>query len=385
MSAFKHRRTLLSALLVSSLGMGLLTGCDDTPDVIKIGVAQPLTGKKSPQGIDLLNGVKMAADELNKTGIKVKGKKVKIEIVAVDDQANAETGKIVAQQLVDAGVVAVIGHFNSGVSIAAAPIYAAKDIPQLSTSTNAKYTALGLSTTFRLVANDTMQAKAIGSFAANNLNATRFAVVDDSTPYGKDLAAGAATQLDLYKKEIVFKQSFDNTTTAFEGLAQKLKDGNIDVIVTTMSDFQVLALLENLKKIDYTRISVLGGDTIKTTAMLKGLGMVAGIYASSPVLEALEFQTGSTFLDKYRAIYKVDPAYAGYYTYDAMYAIADAIGRAGSVKPKDIGTMLRKSDPYVPVTNSFKFDEKGDQRYGAVSVYNMATGKWLSQVRSDTW
>ena len=38
--------------------------------------------------------------------------------------------------LVDAGVVAVIGHLNSGVSIETAPIYAAKSIPQIAISTN---------------------------------------------------------------------------------------------------------------------------------------------------------------------------------------------------------------------------------------------------------
>ena len=115
------------------------------------------------------NGVKLAVDELNKQGFKIKGKPVTLEVVAVDDRANADTGKQVAQQLVDAGVVAVIGHLNSGVSIAAAPLYAEKNIAQLAISTNPKYTELGHATTFRLVANDTLQAKAIGSFASGNM------------------------------------------------------------------------------------------------------------------------------------------------------------------------------------------------------------------------
>lgn len=181
------RLLALSAVLSSAL----LQGCDSVPSVIKIGVAQPLTGNLSALGQDLLNGVNMAVEELNKEGYKVKGKTVTFEVVAVDDRANAETGKEVAQQLVDAGVVAVIGHLNSGVSIAAAPIYAAKGIPQLAISTNPKYTELGLDTTFRLVANDKLQAKAIGSYSASQFSGTKFALLDDGTPYGKDLAAGA--------------------------------------------------------------------------------------------------------------------------------------------------------------------------------------------------
>ena len=79
----------------------------------------------------------------------------------------------------DAGVVAVIGHPIPGVSIEAAPIYAAKDIAQIAISTNPKFTQLGLNSTFRMVANDTRQARAIGSFAATQLSASRYAALDD--------------------------------------------------------------------------------------------------------------------------------------------------------------------------------------------------------------
>lgn len=379
-------RLLSITFLACALAYGLL-GCsmNSIPDVIKIGVAGPLTGNESPQGQDLLNGVKLAVAELNAQGFKVKGKTVMLEIVAVDDRAKADTAKEVAKQLVDAGVVAVIGHLNSGVSIPAAPIYAEKGIAQLAISTNVKYTALGLPTTFRLVANDGLQAKAIGSFAANQLNASKFAVVDDATPYGKDLAAGAAAQLTLAKKEVVFTQSFDNATTLFGGLAQKLKEGNVEVLVTTLSDFQMLALLEDLKKVNYTKISILGGDTIKTTLMQKGAGIVSGIYASSPILETREFAAGKEFLAKYLEAYKIEPAYAGHYTYDAMHVLAAAIRRAESADPKVITSTLSKADAYAPVTGSMKFDDKGDQRYGAIAVYSLRAGKWESLIRSDVW
>lgn len=378
---FTTRRVLLG--MFSS---AFLAGCmNNMPDVIKIGVAQPLSGNLAPQGNDLLNGVKLAVEELNKTGFKVKGKSVTLEIIAVDDRSNPETGKEVAKQLVDAGVVAVIGHLNSGVSIPAAPIYASNGIAQLAISTNPKYTALNLPTTLRIVANDTLQAKAIGSFAANQLNGTKFALVDDGTPYGKDLAAGAAAQLVAAKKTIAFSQSFDDKTIAFAALADKLKEGRVDVLVSTLNDFQVLALLDSLKKIDYTKISILGGDTIKTTLMLKGAGMVSGIYATSPIIEPAEFVAGKEFLAKYRAAFKIEPAYAGHYTYDAMYAVAAAIKRAESAKPAEITAALRKLDPYAPVTGSLKFDDKGDQRYGAISVYSLGAGKWESQLRSDIW
>jgi branched-chain amino acid transport system substrate-binding protein len=380
------RRTALSLLMISTLSTSaLLTGCDNIPDTIRIGVAQPLTGDQAALGQDLLNGVKLAVDELNKEGFIVKGKPVLIEIVAVDDRADAETGKAVAKQLVDAGVVAVIGHLNSGVSIATAPIYAEKNIAQLAISTHPKFTELGFNTTFRLVANDTLQAKAIGSFSASHFKATRYALLDDGTQYGKDLAAGASAQLKKGNKEIVLQKSFDDKTTAFDEVAAQMKAANVEVIVCTLNDYQILPLLEALKKIEFTDVRLLGGDTIKTTLALKGAGTIKGMFATSPILEPTEFTAGGAFLEKYRAAFKLEPAYAGHYTYDAMHVVASAIRLAESADPKKIVASLREKGGYAPVTGSMKWDEKGEQRYGAIGVYNARGSKWELQVRSDIW
>ncbi|MFY8044659.1 MAG: ABC transporter substrate-binding protein, partial [Rhodoferax sp.] len=159
---------------------------------------------------------------------------------------------------------------------------------------------------------------------------------------------------------------FDDKTTKFEEVAAKIKETGVEVVVSTLNDFQIVALLDALKAISYTNIKVLGGDTIKTTLMLKGAGVASGLFATSPILEAREFTAGGAFLDKYRAKYKIEPAYAGHYTYDAMYVLAAAIRRAESAKPEKIVATLRKIDGYAPVTGSMKWDAQGEQRYGVI-------------------
>jgi branched-chain amino acid transport system substrate-binding protein len=380
------RRSVIMAL--PALSTALLSGCQyfsSIPATIKIGVAQPLTGGLAPLGNDLLNGVKLAVDELNKQGYKVAGKSVTLEVVAVDDKANAEEGKKVAQQLIDAGIVAVIGHLNSGVSIATAPMYADKNIAQLAISTNPKFTELGLPTTLRIVANDNLQARAVGSFAASNIQGTKFAVVDDGTPYGKGLAEAAAKQLEG-KKTIALRQSFDDKTKDFAALADKLKADSIEVVVSTLNDFQVVALIEALKKVDYNKaITIMGTDTLKTSEMLKYAGDVAQLVCTSPVLEPGEFPGGVAFLAAFQAAFKAAPAYGAHYAYDATYAVSAAIRRAESANPKKVSEVLRKLDAYAPVTGSLKWDEKGEQRYATISVYGVTGGKWTSIVRSDQW
>ena len=384
-STFPFPGLTLAALAVSLFSITTLSGCDNPPDTVKIGVAMPLSGTFAVIGQDSLNGVKLAVAEINKEGFKIKGKPVTIEIMAVDDRSDPATAKEVATQLVEAGVVAVIGHFNSSTSIAAAPIYAEKDIAQLAISSDPKFTQLGLATTYRLNANNTLQAKAMGSFAVNQLHASKFAVVDDGTPVGKGLADGAAEEIKADKKELTIRQSFDLKTSAFDELAGKLKAGNVEVVISTLSDWQVLALLDALKKVEFTSVSILGSNLYKTVNMLKGVGMVRGLYATSPTLEIKEFSKGPEFVAKYRAAFNQEPVYGPHYNYDAMYILADAMNLAGSANPKKITKTLRTLDGYGPVTGIIKWNAVGEPLYGAIGVYSARAGNWELQIRSEKW
>jgi branched-chain amino acid transport system substrate-binding protein len=70
-----RRKAVTSALALGAVAAAaLLAGCDSAPSVIKIGVAQPMSGNLAALGQDMHNGVKLAVDELNKAGFKIKGK-----------------------------------------------------------------------------------------------------------------------------------------------------------------------------------------------------------------------------------------------------------------------------------------------------------------------
>lgn len=97
-SMARRRFSWALALLPTLVGAAILSGCSKVPDTIKIGVAQPLGGPLGALGQDLLNGVNLAVQELNRDGYTVDGKRVTLEVVAVDDKADAATGKTVAQR-----------------------------------------------------------------------------------------------------------------------------------------------------------------------------------------------------------------------------------------------------------------------------------------------
>src|SRR5437763_15764103 len=149
---------------------------------VKIGHVGPLTGGIAHLGKDNENGVRLAIDEANAAGIKIDGKDVKFTMVAEDDQADPKVGTTVAQKLVDARVVGVVGHLNSGTSIPASPIYNQAGIPVISGSaTNPKLTEQGFKNQFRVVGRDDQQGPAIASYLAAEKKPELVAVIDDAT------------------------------------------------------------------------------------------------------------------------------------------------------------------------------------------------------------
>jgi len=374
-----------SALLVGAAAA--LAACNRVPDVVKIGVGAPLTGPLAPEGQDLLHGVELAAAEINADGgMRISGKRVKVEIVSADDKANPVDGDVAARRLVDAGVVAAIAHLNSGVSIPMAAIYAEAGIPQLAISTKTEYTRQGLPTTLRLIANDDLQSKAIGSYALQMNGVGRIAVVDDSTPYGKGLADQAVAVITAAKREIGVRRSLNDKTTDFVDLAAALEDDKTDLLITTLSAFQVEALIKRLTRNGPSSIKILGGDALKTSALAEVGRRVGGIFATSPVLEAREFPNGNRFLARFRQRFGSDPVYGAHYTYDATHLIADALGRNASVDKKSLLAQLKKFDGNAPVTGTMRFDESGEQRFGSVGVYKLEPqGRWGLIYQADRW
>jgi branched-chain amino acid transport system substrate-binding protein len=374
------------AFAALSVGVLVLAGCGKSvPDTIKIGVAQPLSGTSAARGQDVLNGVNLAVNELNDKGYKIDGKLVKLEVVAKDDKADPETAKKVAQELVDEKVSVVIGHLSSDISAITVPIYKQGNVPQLYTSTATDLTKAGDGNTFRLLANDTLQAQALAGYLGDMLKASSVAIIFEDTAFGKPISKDLAATLGQQKKKVTLYQGVDNKLTDFSPHIAKLKAEKSDVIVAILRDNQLLPFLKQLNEAGLAETPVLATNSAKTPKVAKAPMDVNKLFVTSSAADAQEFIGGAAFLSKFRAAYKSEPVWGAHYAYDAVYVLADTFSRAESLKPDAIRAMLRTIDPTAPVTSSMRFDKDGEQRYAAFSVYRRVNGQWESLMRSDKW
>ncbi|MBI4697927.1 MAG: branched-chain amino acid ABC transporter substrate-binding protein [Nitrospirae bacterium] len=164
-----------------------IAGCvKKDENVIKIGIAGPMTGDQAKMGMDFRNGVTIATEEWNNRG-GVLGKK--IELVIGDDQRDPKQAVSVANKLVNQGAAGVIGHFNSSCSIPASDVYSRNNIPMITpASTNPELTDKGNYGVFRVCGRDDQQGKVAADYVISQLKIKRIAVINDKTTYGKGLS-----------------------------------------------------------------------------------------------------------------------------------------------------------------------------------------------------
>ena len=337
--------------------------------VVKIGHVAPLTGPQAHLGKDNENGARMAIDELNAKGLEIGGAKVKLELVPEDDQADPKQGTIVAQKLVDAKVNGVVGHLNSGTTIPASKIYSDAGLPQISGSaTNPKYTQQGFATTFRVMANDVQQGKVLGEYAAKQMAGKSVAIIDDRTAYGQGLADEFEKGAIAAGAKVVTREFTNDKATDFAAILTKIKSKKADVIFYGGMDAQGGPMTKQMKSLG-VKAKYLSGDGSCTPEYIKLAGEASeGQYCSLPGVPLDQMPGGKAFNDAFSAKYGQIQLYAPY-VYDAVLVMVDAMKRAKYLP--EIG----KTD-FQGVTAKIQFDEKGDLKGGAISLYQVKDGKW---------
>jgi branched-chain amino acid transport system substrate-binding protein len=152
---------------------------------VRIGVVGPFTGPSADFGVPMLNGIKLAVDEINAVGGYL-GRP--LEIVVKDDTANPDEGRKVSQDLLKEKVVAAIGFCNTGVAMKAIDLFQDAKTPLIvpcasGTAVTAKYPAPD-SYIFRVQARDALQAP----FMVDDIlkrGWDKVAIFADTTGYGE--------------------------------------------------------------------------------------------------------------------------------------------------------------------------------------------------------
>ncbi|MBU3578207.1 branched-chain amino acid ABC transporter substrate-binding protein [Polynucleobacter sp. UK-Kesae-W10] len=367
----------VTALILAACGKGDNKSAAVAADgvEVKIGHVAPLTGPIAHLGKDNENGARLALEEINKAGLTIDGKKVVLTLVPEDDAEDPKTATQVAQKLVDAKVVGVVGHLNSGTSIPASKIYSDAGITQISpSSTNPDYTKQGFKTTYRLVATDAQQGPALGNYVAKTLNAKTVAIIDDSSQYGKGLADEFEKTVKAAGVKVVTREASNNKATDFKAILTKVKGSKPDVIMYGGMDATGGPLVKQAAELGI-KAKVVGGDGMCTEKLAELAGdAVVNVTCSEAGKALSKMAQGADFQKRYKERFNADVQIYAPFTYDAVYVLVDAMKRANSTDPAKILVVMPDTKMNGLIGN-IAFDNKGDMKEGVITLYDFKDKK----------
>jgi len=302
-------------------------------EVVKIGYSGPLSGGAAQYGKNVLDGMNMAAAEINAAGLEVAGKKYKVEVVALDDKYNPSETAINAQRLVQESKAAVILVPHSGGIYALQTNNEAQKYLILAYSSTPQITARGNKLTLRIPPDFTnyivpFTKYTMGKFGKN------VAIADADHDYAKAWNAAFKPAWEAAGGKIVADNpmSYNRATDFYSGVSRALA-GKPDVMFIGGASEPTGLVVKQARELGFK-----GGFILIDQAKMDEVSKVSGGYASLEgsigVLPVIDDSAPDTkaFVQRYKKIHpERDPSSEVSLNYTAVHAAVLAMKLSGSV------------------------------------------------------
>lgn len=348
-------------------------------NVVVIGFSGALTGGQAHYGKDNERGAQMALDQINAMHPVIAGVKTTFRLDAEDDAGDPRTATTVAQRFVDQHVSAVVGHQNSGSTIAVARLYAAANIAEVTPSaTNPQFTQLGYRTTFRMLANDNFLGQAVARYATEQLHVHRVAVMDDRTAYGQGIADVFVSHIEKAGVNLVARDYTTDKAITFSAPLTLIKGKKPDAIFYGGMDTQGAPMLKQMKQFGIAA-PLLGGDGLCTAAMeqLAGAALNGNVFCADGGRSFEKMPGGPALAAAFTKKFGEPMQIYAPYAYDAMMAIYHAIVLEQSTDSAKIVEGLHRI-AFDGVSGHIAFDSHGDLQSPVATISTFKHGQKIA-------
>ncbi|CAN5179391.1 ABC transporter substrate-binding protein [soil metagenome] len=307
-------------------------------DPIKIGVDGPFTGGSSSMGVSMRDGVRLAAEEINKAG-GVLGRQ--ILLVERDDEAKNERGVQIAQELINKEqVVAVVGYINTGVALASQRFFQDAKIPVMNNVATGSIITKQFDDqpenyVFRNAAHDSIQAPMIVEEAITRRGFKKVAILADSTNYGQLGRADLETALKAKGITAVAVEKFNIKDVDMTPQLLKAKEAGADAVLTYGIGPELAQIANGMTKLGW-KVPIVGSWTLSMASYIDNAGP-GGEGARMPQTFIQEPTTPkrTTFINGYLKAYnpkggRIDSPVSAAQGYDSIYLLAAAMKQANS-------------------------------------------------------
>jgi len=346
------------AIWVLAILLSAAIGCEKKEDPIKVGFVGGLTGRLSDLGTAGRNGVILAVEEINSSG-GINGRPVKL--IIKDDKQNPEVTLRVDRELVDEGVVAIIGHMTSTMSMVVLPFLNKQKVLMISPTTSTNE-LMGIDDYFiRMMPPNKSETDHLARHAFKVMGLNKIAAIYDLS------------------NRTYTKEYFNNFKEEFEGLG-----GIINHVETFSSgkDMDFVMATDSLLKPDPDGVLIATGapDVAMISQRIRMTGSKVPIFScgwamtadlihdGGPAVEGVVFsqlfdresrhKTYLEFRKRFEERFGETPNFAAAHGYEAALALFKALSK--NADPQELKATILQQDAIEGLQGDFKVDKYGD-------------------------
>jgi len=389
-------------------------------ETLYIAVAGPMgntNGEKNTNGEAMVQGVQLAIDKINREG-GIHGKQVKL--LTFNDQNSPKLAEKRAKEIVDSKAIAVIGHYTSDASLAAAQVYQEQGIPAISGSATVDELTQGNDWYFRVIFNNSEQGAQLAYYVRNILGHKKASILFEDDAYGSTLADAFAKTARLIGLKIEHQWHFDDDKNDFNNtlineVVNTLEEEEAGILFLATHSKEAAEMIIKLRQLDH-RVPIIGADAIASSAFSQKISQYVreqyqpgyytdGIYMTTPFLFDL---AGKRIIDfkmafelKYLKLkkafeskYQADISTTAVIYYDAALVILHALAKLPQDQTEtreqlkeSLWQMSSSSNAVEGVSGSIHFDKNGDvDKSIPIGVFykGKPTVAWF-QYRQKSW
>ena len=332
-----------------------MAGMAAAADPIKIGVAGPFTGGSSSMGVSMRDGVRLAVEEINKSG-GVLGRK--LQVVERDDEAKNERGVQIAQELINKEkVTATVGYINTGVALASQRFFQEAKIPVMNNVATGSVITTQFKDQpenyiFRNSANDSIQAPMIVEEAITRRGFKKVAILADSTNYGQLGREDLEKALAAKGVKPVAVEKFNIKDVDMTAQLLKAKEAGADAVLTYAIGPELAQIANGMTKLGW-KVPMVGSWTLSMANYIDNAGPGGeGARMPQTFIQQGDTPKRKAFIDSYLKTFKpknnrIDSPVSAAQGYDSIFLLAAAIKQANSTDGPKIKEALENLNTKV--------------------------------------
>ncbi|NPV76403.1 MAG: ABC transporter substrate-binding protein [Anaerolineae bacterium] len=361
-------------LAISILGIGITSGCRQQQP-IRIGAALELSGKEGDLGVQIRNGAKLALDAANRSGGI---NRQLIEMIVKDDQGIPEVAQQVDRELIEAGVIAIIGHVTSQQSLAGLSVTQPAGVVLLSaTSTSVELTGKD-DLFFRIVGDNERDTRALAKHIQEQ-GIHNMAVI-----YDEDNASYSRTYVETFASS--FAELGGNITTIldfssasqpdFNPILEQARASEPEGLLLVASAVNTAFLAQKARLMEWG-VQIFSSDWAYSEAFLQngghaieGVQMISSFDINNPA------PTMEQFRQEYKATFGTEPNFGAAQGYEAAAILIEALRRCNG-DFQGLPDALRSIQNFEGLAGSISINPYGDVTR-PLYLMQVKDGKWTT-------